>query len=201
MAFKPKKKSRERVELVSLIDMIFLLLVFFLVTSYVIRMPLQERGMYIPTPKYDIGRAQIVIQFVDEGRVFWLDEDASSVVSDFEQNYGYVSDSRLTEMILDALISQNIISLEDLDLKLQALRQKADSNPNGRFFVLIRCPDEIPFHRIVSVIARLTDSTYRNIRYGCLGGTLEQIRSCRRIYTVFEDDSRGIRRKNIRIDF
>ena len=201
MAFKKKRGQKTRVELVSLIDMIFILLVFFLVTSFVNRAPLQERRMYVPSPENVLGRAQIVIQFVDEDRAFWLDESASSVVEDIEERFGYLSPPRLRTRILSELISRNIISTGQLAGKLEQLRERANQDPFARFFVLIRCPNEIPYFRVIDVIAKISDTSYRNIKYGCVGGTLEQMQRCRRIYTVVETDEQGRRRKNIRIDF
>ena len=119
MAFKKKRRPKERVELVSLIDMVFILLVFFLVTSFVIRMPIQERSVSIPTPENKLGRAQIVIQYIDEERVFWLDEQAASVVEEVEENYGYLSPVRLRNRILSELISRNTFSVEQLEEKLK----------------------------------------------------------------------------------
>ena len=200
MAFKKKRRPKERVELVSLIDMVFILLVFFLVTSFVIRMPIQERSVSIPTPENKLGRAQIVIQYIDEERVFWLDEHAASIVEEVEENYGYLSPVRLRNRILSELISRNTFSVEQLEEKLKQLGVQATEDPFSRFFVLIRCPNEIPYFRIINVIAMLSDTPYRNIKYGCVGGTLSQIQQCQRITTVVEEDAGGRRRKNIRID-
>ena len=86
------------------------------------------------------------------------------------------------------------------DEKLEQLRSRADENPYAQFFVLIRCPNALPYYKVVNLITRLTETTYRNIKYGCVGGTLQEIQQCRRIYTVVEEDSQGRRRKNIRID-
>ena len=77
---------------------------------------------------------------------------------------------------------------------------RAAQDPFARFFVLIRCPNDIPYFRVIDVITKLSDTPYRNIRYGCVGGTLTQIRQCQRIYTVVEEDAQGNRRKNIQID-
>lgn len=201
MALKVKRKPKERIELISLIDMIFILLAFFLVTSFVIRMPLQERSLYLPTPENMVGRAQIMIQFIDENRVFWLDEDAASVAEEIEQNYGFLSPARLRDRVLTELIARNTISFSQLEEKLDQLRERANQDPFSRFFTLIRCPNEIPYFQVVDVIGMISETTFQNIKYGCVGGTLNQIQSCRRIYTVVETDTNGKRRKNIRIDF
>ena len=201
MAFKVKQKQKQRVELVSLIDMIFILLVFFLVTSFVIRMRFEERGLYVPTPENTLGRAQIVVQFIDELRVFWLDENASSVVADVEENFGFLSPSSLRDRILTELLDRHVITFDQLMTNLDQLRLRADADPYIKFFVLIRCPNWIPYYRVIEVITKISDTSYRNIKYGCVGGTLDDIRRCKRIWTVVESDSRGRQKQNIRIDF
>lgn len=201
MAFKNKKKPKERIELVSLIDMVFILLVFFLVTSFAIRLPLQERSLSIPTPENSLGRAQTVIQFIDDDRVFWLDEDATSMVEEIEDSLGYLSRDRLKNRIVTELIRRNTISFNRLDEELEALRMRAEQDTFARYFVLVRCPDEVPYFRVLDVMTKVSNTRYSNIKYGLVGGTLEEIRECRRIHTVMEVDARGRRRKNIRIDF
>ena len=201
MSFKHKKGQREHVELISFFDMFFILFVFFLVTSFVVRMPLQERTLYIPTPENTLGRAQIVIQFIDETSIFWLDESASSLITEIEENFGFLSNSNLRDKIFDELFNQNVLSLQELETKFTELRSRANQNPNLEYFLLIRCPNEIPYYQVLDVITNISGTLYGNIKYGCVGGTFNEIRQCRRIYTVVEIDNEGNRRKNIRIDF
>jgi len=201
VAFKEPKRQKERIELISMVDMIFILLVFFLVNNFVIKMPLQERSLYIPTPKNELGRAQIVIQFVENGQIFWMDESVSEFVNQLEESYGYLSEDRLRRKVLSELISRNIISPSELDTKLEALVTRANNDPYISYFILIRCPNDLPYHRIINIITKISDTNYRNVKYGCVGGTLEDIQNCKCISTVVERDTKGRRRKNIRIDF
>ncbi len=201
MFIKISDRNKEKIELVSLIDMIFILLVFFLVTSFVIKLNLQERSLYVPTPKNVLGRAQLLIQFVDENRIFWLDEEASTVVESIEENYGYLNDASLRDRILSNLTSNNIISLNQMDSKINHLISAANQDPFTNYFILIRCPNELPYFHVIDVIEKLSSTKYRNIKYGCVGGTFDDIRYCKRIYDVVEKDSKGNRRKNLRIDF
>lgn len=201
MFIKISERGKDKIELVSLIDMIFILLVFFLVTSFVIKLNLQERSLYIPTPKNVLGRAQLLIQFIDENRIFWLDEEASTVVESNEKDYGYLSDANLRDRILSDLMSNNVISLDQMDSKINRLIDLANQDPFTNYFILIRCPNDLPYFYVVSVIERISSTQYRNIKYGCVGGTLDDIRFCKRIYNVVEKDTKGNRRKNLRIDF
>ena len=99
------------------------------------------------------------------------------------------------------MFDQNVLDLQELDAKLTELRLRANQNPNLEYFLLIRCPNEIPYYQVLDVITKISETSYRNISYGCVGGTFEEIRQSRRIYTVVEIDAEGNRRKNIRIDF
>ncbi len=201
MAFKNKRIQKERVELVSLIDMIFILLVFFLVTNFVIRMPMKERSLSVPTPENTLGRAQIVLQFIDDQHVFWLDESSADIVDQVESTFGYLSAANLRQRILNELVKQNTFSINVVDEKLKALCERASENAYARYFVLIRCPNELPYYHVINVITQLSETPYRNVKYGCVGGTLEDIQNCQRITIIVEDDVQGHRRKNILIDF
>ncbi|RKY75482.1 hypothetical protein DRQ07_11835, partial [candidate division KSB1 bacterium] len=121
MAFKSIRKKKEKIELVSLIDLLFILLVFFLVTSFVVRLPLQERNISIPTPENKPGRAQIVIQLIDNNFIFWIDEDASSKVKEIENRMGYLSRETLNREIVKRLLKSYTISKNLFYLKLRNL--------------------------------------------------------------------------------
>lgn len=201
MAFRKLKRKEERIELVSLIDMIFILLVFFLVTSYVIKLPLQERSVYIPTPENVLGRAQIMIQIINDDRFFWLDETAANTVEKIESDYGYFSEKKLQGQVLSALMNKNVMNRSQMVEKIAQLKDRANTDPNVKYFVLIRCPNELPYSVILEVISELTDTHFRNIQYGCVAGSLGDIQNATQITTVYETDEQGGRRKNIRITF
>jgi len=201
MAFKSIRKKKEKIELVSLIDLLFILLVFFLVTSFVVRLPLQERNISIPTPENKPGRAQIVIQLIDNNFIFWIDEDASSKVKEIENRMGYLSRETLNREIVKRLLKSYTISKNLFYLKLRNLVNRADRNPDHNYFVMIRCPDNLPYTDVIEIISRLTKSKYNNISYGCVNGSINDIKNCKSIKTVTENDSYGNRRNNIQIDF
>ncbi|RKY77298.1 hypothetical protein DRQ07_08950 [candidate division KSB1 bacterium] len=86
-------------------------------------------------------------------------------------------------------------------LKLRNLVNRADRNPDHNYFVMIRCPDNLPYTDVIEIISRLTKSKYNNISYGCISGSINDIKNCKSIKTVTENDSYGNRRNNIQIDF
>jgi len=201
LAFKERLKTRQQIEFVSFIDMVFILLVFFMVTSFSIKNPLEEISFSVPVPEYSPGRAQILIQLIDDRNVFWMDESASQIVAEVEQTLGYLSDERQRDRILEELFSRDVIGYGALRDKIENLKGRAFSNPSERYFVMIRCPNHLPYIHVIKVITFLSNTTFRNIKYGCVGGTLDEIKSCRRIHTLIEKRPDGTMRKNIVIDF
>ena len=107
---------------------------------------------------------------------------------------------KLREIQDDVLIMGSMVE-KAINRSMEALVKRADSDPYVSYFVLIRCPNDLPYHRIIHIITKISDTTYRNVKYGCVGGTVEDIQNCKRIATVVERDAKGRRRKNIRIDF
>lgn len=181
--------------------MILILLVFFLVTSFVIRMPFQERGVYIPTPENTRGRAQVVMQLLDENHFIWIDDSFGQTVERITKDFGYLSQARLTERIINEMINESQYEMRSLDSKISELQKKAGENQTARYFVQIRCPNEIPYYRVIHIINKLNQGTFANIRYGCVGGTIGDMASADRIRIIQERDEQGRLRKNILIDF
>jgi hypothetical protein len=201
VAFSKRKKHNKSISLVSFMDMIFMLLIFYLVTGYSSKMSHQEKKLFIPTPKNEIGRAQLVIQFIDSDRILLLDQTATGIVSDTEDKMGYLPPEQLNQAILEALIASCTYSTADFEKKLKVLVAVADSSPEAAYFVLIRVPNELPYYLVVNMISNLMNTQYQNIKYGCVGGTIDQLRQASGIRTVLVEDKSGNRRKNLRVDF
>ncbi|MCK5146185.1 biopolymer transporter ExbD [bacterium] len=201
MAFKKKNTTKEQLELISLIDMILILLVFFLVASFVMQLEDQESGLYMPTPENERGRAQIVMQLMEDGRTFWLDENAADEVANYRSRYSYLPEPGLSRKVFSLLISANTYSYGKINEKLSGLKLRAKDNPDENFFVLIRCPDALPYERVINVIAQLTDLVLPNLTYGCVGGHLNDMLELRNITIKTRRDNFGNRRENIIIDF
>ena len=198
MAFKNRERQKEKVELVSLIDMIFILLAFFLVTNFVIRVPQQERSLYIPTPDNTPGNAQIMIQFINEEEVLWIDSHDLKIVESMQSELGFMKNEVLMDTILAVLLDSNILKLKDLDAKLENLKSDANEDPELESFVLVRCPNDVPYFRVVDIIVKLSSAHFKNLKYGCVGGTVDEIS---RIRAVIRRDRNGSERKNIVIEF
>ena len=209
MAFRTQKSDFRKVQLVSLIDMIFILLVFFMVTVTVVRLTIKEQKLPVPTPISERGRAQIVIQLLDNGDFLWLDDRAtaliSKTISTVEKRFSYLSPSELnqkkTKEALRILLNNNIFHGNQMEKKLKLLLKKANSDPSSQYFVLLRSPDKIPYYKIINIIQKFNSARYQNILYGCVGGNLKDIKNSKSVRVVIERDKNGRRRENLQIDF
>ncbi len=209
MAIKKQQEERKKMELTSLIDMVFILLVFFLVTVTVVQLTVKEQKLPVPTPISEPGRAQILIQLLDDGRFLWIDEQATSVVSKImnriERNFSYLSprelETKKTKTALNAILNRNIFPKDRLEKKLDQLIAKANKEPSSQYFILLRVPDSVPYYHIIDIIQKLSQARFHNISYGCIGGSIEQIRKSKNVKVVIERDKNGRRRENLRIDF
>jgi len=206
MAFKKKNENKRKMALVSLIDMAFILLLFFLVTIFVAQLLKAEQKIYVPTPTNKPGRAQILIQLLDNNNFIWIDQKATEIVGqeweklEKQDSFWPLSpqqqDIRKTSIALNALLREHPAS--QLEEKLNSLVSEVDET-GAKYFVVIRCPDAIPYSKVVDIIKIL--STAATIEYGCVGGTIDQIRNCRSVKIVRERTSKGEERDNLHIDF
>lgn len=185
----------------SFIDMLFMILIFYLVTCYSATVAFTERKMYIPTPKNELGRAQIVLQCIDENNMFWLDETASGIVTEVENEMSYLSTENLNKAIFDELLKRNMLTWNAVNDRLNDIVRQADQNPQATYFALIRVPNAMPYFRVADIISTFSNAQFQNIKYGCIAGTLDQLKRCKEIKTVLVEDKQGNRKKNLRIDF
>jgi biopolymer transport protein ExbD len=206
VAFKRLDTEKRKMQLVSLIDMAFILLLFFMVTIFVAQLLKQEQKIFVPTPKNEPGRAQIFIQLLEDNNFVWIDKNATNVV---ERAWNRIENAdwywplspkqkekRKTEIALKALLRKN--SGAQLESKLKALVTEARET-GAKYFAIIRCPNDVPYSRVVDIIKIL--SLAETIEYGCIGGTLDQISNCRSVQIVREKTKQGEERDNLWIDF
>jgi biopolymer transport protein ExbD len=178
-------------------DMIFMLLLFFLVTSYIATNVKVEKRFVFPTPKYELGTAEVFIQWIDERSVFWIDQSESVEVQRILNETSFLTPEEQSRTAIENLQNRNRLDMGQLTQKLQSLVRTADFDPGKKYFVLLRCPNQIPYSQVLEVVARLSDTRYNNIEYGTSGGTLDQLQ----LGVVETTDAEGNPRKLIRIDF
>lgn len=199
MAFKVLDASKRKPQMHSLIDMSFILLLFFLVTSMIVQMKEKEQKLSIPTPKNEPGRAQILVQLIDQNQFLFLDENSSKIVEDVKMSFGWQPFEWQKQEIIRRFLSSYSSSKTELLNKLTALKNVARENPEANYFVLIRCPDHLPYYHVVDIIQAL--SGISNIQYGCVGGSLADIQKAKKIDMVIETDQSGQRSENLVILF
>ncbi len=173
MSFKKRFDSNKNIELTSLIDMIFILFIFFLVSSYMIQTPSQERGLFIPAPKNEPGTAQILIQIIDSNTLFWFDK------SDYNFIRNNIIRGLSTKDIMYRLYNRNSMSFRGLDDEIDNLKSLVKKNPEEHYFVLIRSPNNLACDTVLDIISKIAGQT--NIEYGCVGGSMNEILNCKTI--------------------
>ena len=186
MAFKKKRRDNRKIQMVSLIDLIFILLLFFIITSVMIRLSKGESKLYIPTPKNEPGEAQILIQIIDQDTYLWLDHTAIDTLNRYRHLLGKANE---TAPKIDLLVDKMTVSSDLLFSRLMNLRDSSRDLRNKEYFVLIRCPNELPYYLATNIIEKMIDNPY--LEYGCVAGSLSDIRSSKKIIAkdnVFQID-------------
>lgn len=190
------RNGNRRTQLHSLIDMAFILLLFFLVTSMLAKMGGSEQKLAIPTPKNEPGRAQVVIQIIDENRFWYLGEAARQAALEILQNT-FLSDAAIKEEIIKSFRNLECDRSRLLS-NIEALKAEAAQHSSNQYFVVIRCPDELPYGVVMDIIQALSGDA--NIRFGCVGGVLSDITQARRFSKAVESHG-NMSQTNVIIDF
>lgn len=171
MAFRKINHGNRKIQLVSLIDLIFILLIFFIMTSVLIKISKGEAKLYIPTPKNEPGEAQVLIQILDEDSYLWIDHTAIDTL--------YRYRSRLTDYDnvrakVDLLLDKLLVDTVGLNERLEGLESASSRRLNKEYFILIRCPDNLPFHYATEIVEKLVGNP--TFEYGCVSGTVADLR-------------------------
>ncbi len=177
MAFKREAPHGRKLQMVSLIDLIFILLIFFIISSILIRMTDGEAQLYLPTPKNEPGETQVMIQIIDADSYVWLDHTAIDTLLHYSEN----GTRRLsTEAKVDLLVDKMSLDSRRLGQRIERLKQEVNAKPDLDFFVLVRCPDELPYYFATNVVEKLVDSPH--FQYGCVGGSIADLRASSDIF-------------------
>ena len=125
MAFKKKPPDNRKIQMVSLIDLIFILLLFFIITSVMVKLTLGESKLYIPTPTNEPGEAQILIQIIDENRYLWLDHTAIDTLYEYSEALPNPKDVRAK---IDLLVEKMTLDQDALFARLEELLESSNSS-------------------------------------------------------------------------
>ena len=184
--------------LIGLIDVIFLLLIFFLVTKVVTELGKMEQKVLVGVPKNEPGYAQILIQVVDPDSYIWLDYKAFEPIYKSIRRPDQLSPQTRTKKFREGLSQLKPISFEEIKAKitnkLDSINKeneravgKSSRNPQiAKYYFLIRCPDRYPYGVVVDLL-RLVEENRGNmgaINYGTTGGDFDDIAEARSIEYV-----------------
>jgi biopolymer transport protein ExbD len=197
--------ERRRLALISLMDVVFILLIFFLVSVFFSSLPNEERKLFIPTPKNEPGSAQVLIQLIDDESFFYIDplvtETLVNDITRIDNRGGSLAEKRNVLLRRCTFPMRDERSgLNNLVEKINGLTDHANLHPEEEYFVIIRCPGELPYSRVIELIQFLGRSTYKNIQYGCVGGTISDISGSKKIEKRLVPEE-GQMRKNVIIEF
>lgn len=187
MAFRKLSPANRKIQLVSLIDLIFILLIFFIITSVLIKLVRGESQLYIPTPKNEPGEAQILIQILDEDRYLWIDHTAIDTLNSHTYKLlGKVSHAQKASILLEKMSFDSTGFFE----RIESLKKESSLQPHKAFFVLIRCPEDKPYYYATNIIEHFLGLP--NLEYGCLEGSIDDVLAKGKI---------NVHRNTIQIDF
>ena len=172
MAFRKLSQEKRSVPLTSLIDLIFILLIFFIISSVMIKLTKGESKLYIPTPINEPGEAQVLIQILDEDSYLWLDHTAIDTLLFYRSQLPDPKDHRAK---VDLLLDKMTLNSQMLYDRLANLAESSNFQRNREYFIMIRCPDHFPYYYATNIIERLAGNP--NFEYGCVAGSIEDIKA------------------------
>lgn len=197
MAFKRAKRPKRDIQFVSFMDMIFILLIFYLVTSYVAQAKFKEKKLSFPTPRYELGRAEIFIQWINPNQIFWIDQTSAETVQRLLNRFSYLSPDEQMQRVTEELRAHNVFDSRAFRNRLNDLVAQANRNPQRVYRVILRCPNELEYFYVMDAVSILFNTQYENIKYGTIGGSFDNIR----VRLVDSTDKQGNVREVIQIDF
>lgn len=158
-------------QLHSLIDMAFILLLFFVIAMLFISKAGQEQVIALPTPENKPGEAQIAIQIIDANHVWVLgDEVREKAAQILALPLAYEQKRRMIGELLNSPICA--CDWSKAIERIRIIKQKAQNNPNEHYFVVIRCPENQPYSLVIRLAQELAGIT--NLQYGCVGGDVNE---------------------------
>ncbi len=172
MAFRKLSQGDRRIQLVSLIDLIFILLIFFIITSVLIKLTTGEVQLHIPVPKNEPGDAQILIQILGRDSFLWLDHTAIDTLNTYSHRMKQPLEPKSK---INLLLTKMAVDSAGLQHNIAKLKSAAHDKPNKDYFLIIRCPEEQPYYYATNIIEQLTDTP--NFEYGCVAGSIEELRN------------------------
>ncbi len=159
------KRPKRKLMLFPLMDMFFILLLFFLVTSGITHHPPAEaQGFLVRTPKPTVGEAQILLQVVSADSLVWLD------------NTSFRSDWK------DGLIARNKLVIEQgaIANRLGRFRDAIGMCAGRDILTVIRCPMDADYGVVVQLEQMISaafseEMPDREAHYSIVEGSVDEI--------------------------
>ena len=188
MAFVRKASPARRIDLIPLMDMAFILLVFFAINMYSQAGERSEVRVSIVVPELSVSKVQVLVQIVSPDLVYWWDSTAVGAV---EQAFAR---GRSPSNVLFTRKYRKTMQ-QALD-RFLAVVSAANASPGEEFQILVRCPGDVPYEVPLKFVQLASLTKWGNVRVGLVGGSSEELRqsSFRRVRLA------GGRRA-LRIDF
>lgn len=164
MSYRYRRKPRRKLMLFPLMDMFFILLIFFLVTSGFSPVPPEQSGTFNNVPRTAVGEAQILIQVINEQEIFWLDNTSF----DGEWQSDFFNSNRIP------------MQIEFLRERLLQWYESVGMCVGDEVLVVVRTPHELPFRSVVYLEESLKDMFESNLArfdvvFSLLPGSLDDI--------------------------
>lgn len=176
MAFRKIEAENRRIQLVSLIDLIFILLIFFIIASILIKVTRGEARLYVPLPENEAGEAQLLIQILGPDSFLWLDHTAIDTLNAYSRRLKLRPSA---ESKVNLLLAKMVVDSKGLNDRIERLALEAGSRRQNTYFVVIRCPDEEPYYYATNIIQKL--APVPNVEYGCVAGSIDDLKRSARI--------------------
>lgn len=177
MSFKHDPLLREKYGLTPLIDMVFLLLIFFLVTSYVGTGVISEQTLLVPTPIQKEGVMNILIQLyktkTGDLRAYYIDSSINEVYRRIDAGSDYRFNFVTKDPTIKAKRVFQVIEW-DYDLSINALKKRLKELESSKtsLFIGVRCPYDVPYFEAIEVTSDIPVRSRFGwpIRYGFIEG-------------------------------
>lgn len=159
------RTNKKKISLTALIDMVLILVIFFLVVNVKKRIDLSERCLVVPAPTNQSGtNANILIQIVGRGRYLWFDSEPAFYdnLSRALKNAKAVADRE----IVPNFLKNQIKTFRQIHDKISEIPDVYGYSP---LFIVIRCPNSLPYGDVIRIIDAIADLN-PTPAFGCIGG-------------------------------
>ena len=157
-------RQRRRLLLFALMDMFFILLLFYLAIVQIDIARESAVSTLYATPAREYGRAQILVQMVNADSIIWLD-NSSFRGEDWRRDFP----------------NRFQLSIGDLPERVRVFNEILGPCIGNDVYVVIQCPDWLSYVDVMQLQTRLKEvadesMNGRNLQYALLPGSVDDLR-------------------------